>query len=259
MHITPRGSERIIADLRWAKGGAIVHSDPFSRLYYLRSGKGELRQGRIVTPLLPGRLYLIPAYSAYRYRCLANMDLSYAHLSIRLGSLGHLHQFVNWPLMIKPLDLKWVEERMDIAIAPKDSVSWLMRDGALRQLLALFEEASESETQLPEMARRFTPVLRHVEENLSQRIYLADMASLVHLQPNYFSDLFRKHFGEAPSRYVQRRRIETAAERLVISDVSLKEVAADLGFTDEFHFSRTFKSFMGIAPSRYRTSILRNG
>lgn len=64
------------------------------------------------------------------------------HLSARLGGLGHLHQFVNWPIEIIPADLKWVEERIDLILCKGERDSFLMKDGALRQLLALFEAAS---------------------------------------------------------------------------------------------------------------------
>lgn len=259
MQLTLISSERLVVDRRWGNGGATVYNDPFSRLYYLRAGYGELLASTEVIPLVAGRLYLIPAYSQYRYRCLTPMDLSYMHLSARLGGLGHLHQFVQWPVDIIPVDLQWVEERIDLILRKGVRDAFLMKDGALRQLLALFEAASDPAPALLSGAGRFAPVLRYVQEHYARPIRLSELARLVHLQPNYFSDLFRRHFGEAPSRYVQRHRIERAAERLAISDVALKELADDLGFTDAFHFSRTFKALMGVAPSRYRERILRDG
>ncbi len=72
-------------------------------------------------------------------------------------------------------------------------------------------------------------------------------------------DRFRRKFsaalGVAPAQYRLGRRIDRAAEKLATSDVSLKEIATELGFCDEFHFSKLFKRRTGLSPSAYRTQV----
>jgi len=249
-------SARIDCTPTWANAGARVLSDPFSRLYYIRSGSGEVRMGPRLLRLRPGRLYLIPAYTQASYLCPRAMDLTYIHIVAQLSGLGPLAQFVSWPLEIKAKGRAEVEGRFDVVL--DDEASFLARDGALRLLLAPFAEAPESRSWLDPDSARLVPVLQHIEQNLHRRMTLAELASLVHLQPNYFSILFAKRFGRPPTRYVKRRRIEVAAERLAASAVPLKELAYDLGFSDAFHLSRTFKSVMGVAPSVYRANVMRD-
>jgi len=249
-------SARIDCTPTWANAGVRVISDPFSRLYYVRSGRGEVRMGPRRLRLRPGRLYLIPAYTPASYRCPRTMDLTYLHIVAQLSGLGPLSQFVSWPLDVEVRDLEEVEGRFDVVL--DEGASFLARDGALRLLLAPFAEAPESRSVLGPDSARFVPVLQHIERNLHRRMTLAELAALVHLQPNYFSALFAKRFGRSPTRYVQLRRVEVAAEQLVASAVPLKQIADDLGFSDEFHLSRAFKLVMGVAPSVYRENIMRD-
>lgn len=70
---------------------------------------------------------------------------------------------------------------------------------------------------------------------------------------------FRKKFtaatGVPPAHYRLTKRIDRAAARLRADDTPLKEIAAELGFCDEFHFSKLFKRRTGLSPSAYRTQL----
>ncbi len=70
---------------------------------------------------------------------------------------------------------------------------------------------------------------------------------------------FRKKFtaatGVPPAQYRLAKRIDRAAARLRADDAPLKDIAAELGFCDEFHFSKLFKRRTGLSPSAYRTQL----
>lgn len=67
---------------------------------------------------------------------------------------------------------------------------------------------------------------------------------------------FRKRFsaamGQPPAQYRLARRVDQAAVRLRSDDAPLRVIAAELGFCDEFHFSKLFKRRTGLSPSAYR-------
>ena len=78
------------------------------------------------------------------------------------------------------------------------------------------------------------------------------MASIVKMAPESFSRAFSKCFGTGPAEYVRRKKIDMARTFLGDSDKKLDDIAEELGFTDAFHLSKTFKKFAGKSPSEFR-------
>jgi AraC-like DNA-binding protein len=68
-----------------------------------------------------------------------------------------------------------------------------------------------------------------------------------------FRKRFTKETGVSPARYHTLRRIDRAGELLLNEDLSSKEIAHYLGFSDEYHFSRRFKQIIGVSPSGFRS------
>jgi AraC-like DNA-binding protein len=64
--------------------------------------------------------------------------------------------------------------------------------------------------------------------------------------------IFKRDWGTTPYRYLLDKRIELAKLYLNGSARSIKQIADELGFVDEFYFSDIFKKKTGLAPGRYR-------
>ena len=80
---------------------------------------------------------------------------------------------------------------------------------------------------------------------------LTDIARKSHLNPAYLCRIFRRFAGTTPYKHLMRQKMNQAADRLQHSDMLVKEVANELGFSDPFHFSRGFKAVHGISPQRF--------
>ncbi|MEV7253134.1 AraC family transcriptional regulator [Streptomyces cyaneofuscatus] len=93
----------------------------------------------------------------------------------------------------------------------------------------------------------------YVDRNITARPQASDLARVAGLSPDYFTRVFRRTFGVPPREWVVRRRIQRAAVLLDQEDKPVAQVAAALGYTDSFLFSRQFKSVMGISPQSYRS------
>ncbi len=96
--------------------------------------------------------------------------------------------------------------------------------------------------------------LHHMRRHISDRIGLDAVAASVRLSPAYFSRLFKEETGESFTQRYNRMRIERAKELLLSTDRTIVEIAAEVGFSDQSHFTRVFKSVAGATPNAYRRS-----
>ncbi|NLC67539.1 MAG: helix-turn-helix transcriptional regulator [Clostridiaceae bacterium] len=96
---------------------------------------------------------------------------------------------------------------------------------------------------------------RYIYENLSYKITLEDISDHLHLNPNYFSGLFRKKTGKTFSDYIVEIRMEKARELLINPEYSIKEIATKVGYDDYSYFCKIFKSREGVTPLKYRSRL----
>lgn len=81
------------------------------------------------------------------------------------------------------------------------------------------------------------------------------IAGELHMSYENFRKRFARLAGLPPSKYRIRRVMEQAAEHLLQSRLTLKEVADLCGFCNEFHFSRRFKQVVGLSPREFRRQL----
>ena len=128
-----------------------------------------------------------------------------------------------------------------------------LREALLTLALALFRRAIDGgnapmDTREVIVQRAITFVQDHSDRALS----LAEVAGEVHVSPNYLTSLFRSVTGKSLGRFISDERMQRASGLLESTELTIKEVAGQLGFADSYTFSRTFKTFSGEAPSRWR-------
>jgi len=84
---------------------------------------------------------------------------------------------------------------------------------------------------------------------------VAYCAERLHLLANYFGDLIKKETGKTAQEHIQLKMIDIAKERIFDPSKSISEIAYEMGFKYPQHFTRLFKSRVGITPNEYRTNI----
>jgi AraC family transcriptional regulator len=99
-------------------------------------------------------------------------------------------------------------------------------------------------------------VVAYVEEHLGAGLTLGQMAAVAHLSPYHFARQFKAATGLPPHQYVIARRVERAQQLLREGDLSLAGVAAGAGFSDQSHFSQSFKRLVGVTPRQFRKDRL---
>jgi AraC-like DNA-binding protein len=83
---------------------------------------------------------------------------------------------------------------------------------------------------------------------------LEQLSQLCGISPFHLTRLFREAVGLPPHAYLTHLRIAQAKQQLCQSN-SLAQIAIDTGFTDQSHFTKTFKAWVGVTPGQYRRQI----
>lgn len=89
-------------------------------------------------------------------------------------------------------------------------------------------------------------------EQLQSRVAMRDVAARLDLDYDRFRRVFRDRFGRSPLAFRNDRRLEVAATLLRATNLTCREIARRVGFSDEFHLSRRFRSRYGVSPTEYR-------
>ena len=77
-------------------------------------------------------------------------------------------------------------------------------------------------------------------------------AEELHLSPNYFGDLIKKETGNTALDYIQTKLIDEAKSKIFDASKSINDIANELGFKYQQHFTRLFKQKTGVTPNEYR-------
>lgn len=102
--------------------------------------------------------------------------------------------------------------------------------------------------------RALTRIREYIEERLEENIELETLAGIAGLSKWHFARAFKQSVGTPPHFYLIQRRLQRAKELLAETDLSLAQIALRIGFSDQSHFSRRFRMFVGMTPRSFRRS-----
>jgi AraC-like DNA-binding protein len=106
----------------------------------------------------------------------------------------------------------------------------------------------------PWQERRATEIFR---ANIKRGVTLKEVARECGLSVGYFSHAFRRTLGVAPHKWLTEQRIVLSKEKLRDDGLSLSDVAAECGFSDQSHLTRAFRQTVGVSPGAWRRALQR--
>jgi len=98
-------------------------------------------------------------------------------------------------------------------------------------------------------------VCDYIDQHFAERIQITELANIAALSIYHFARQFKLSAGVTPHCYINRKRIDVARTMLMQTDLSVTEVAIAAGFSDQSHFTRLFRHFIGTTPGRFRWSL----
>ena len=100
-----------------------------------------------------------------------------------------------------------------------------------------------------DIARQAAWFLNEVSDRITP---VTELARQFHLSRNQFTRVFRSFWGISPSEYQIRNRMNQAKYLLSSTDLSIRDIAAELGYADHYFFARRFKQKIGVTPGKFR-------
>jgi AraC family transcriptional regulator len=129
----------------------------------------------------------------------------------------------------------------------QDNLSPLAMEGLVLELMVETSRRATGSTERrpPHWLEQLGQLLR---ARFAENLTLQELANAVGVHEVHLARVFRKFHGCTVGEYVRQLRIEYASRQLSITDEGLADIACAAGFSDQSHFSRTFKSRTGMLP-----------
>ncbi len=238
-----------------------VHQD--YQLYYFIQWKGNITVERtsytisggsavLTFPYEKTRLHLGPAFDAYFYRVIFILEPEDSGFKEFLSEV-----FLHARVFQVPKNTRFFIEQIKKNISSSRSY---MLTAASHQLKGFFYECTsvfDTTVHTPLHNVHVDKALKIMDRNLNEKLTLSKLARELNISEEYLIRLFKKITGMSPMKYYNRLKIEKATSLLTQDNLPVHVVAAQLEFASESHFSRSFKKFMQLSPSDYRTGYIR--
>ena len=96
-----------------------------------------------------------------------------------------------------------------------------------------------------------SPVFTYINRNLHQAIKINELAALVGISEKYFISYFKKALGLTPGQYIYQVKMNRARDYLYEKKYTIQQIADALGYPDPFTFSKAFKKYYHVPPSKF--------
>jgi AraC-like DNA-binding protein len=230
---------------------------------YVAKGKGILILKGTEHPLLPGSVFAYAPFTPHSIQTNRDDPLVKYFIDFSGGDAPHIINrkvlgatgvaFLHNIRFVHDLYEQVIESGLKGGDLASRLCSLLLSTLSLR-----IEEDAHSPSEAHGHARQSFDRCRHQLQLHFRTLHsVSELAELTHFDPAYLSRLFYRFVGEGPYDMLIRLKMNEAAAHLVGGRYSVKEVGAEVGFSDPYHFSRAFKKYHGISPSRFQDTRSR--
>lgn len=99
---------------------------------------------------------------------------------------------------------------------------------------------------------RIQIVIDYIHAHLDSELSISTLARLMQVSPFHFIRLFKRTMGITPHSYIMKQRIERAKVLLKGTNLSVAEIAYDIGFCSQSRFTTVFSQYVQASPTAYR-------
>ncbi|MCR5033541.1 MAG: helix-turn-helix domain-containing protein [Lachnospiraceae bacterium] len=237
-----------------------------NHLHFVTDGKGELVVNKVTYKIRKNDIFLIPKGAEFQYHAdLAEpwtymwvtfdgaMADEYLQNACLCADTPVIHSTIPTdsytPLIQSILDANHLTKANEIK-----------RVAYLYEILSMLIEAQaacrNADGSYDYTAEAYVDyALQYIKTNY-RTIKVGDIAAYVGINRSYLTSLFKKVLNVSPQQYLIKFKLSEAAKYLKTTDMSVSEIAEQVGYGDSCNFTRVFKQIYGVSPQTYRNTIL---
>ncbi|UUZ93485.1 AraC family transcriptional regulator [Paenibacillus sp. P25] len=254
VNVTAMGHNQVWSDWR-----DLDYTPDYNKFYLICDGEGWLKIGDKEYAPKPGQWFLMPqgVKQSFSYTDGPRFTKYWCHFTAKVGE-NNLFDLLKIPVFLetgKDGEPRRLFQEPLSCVSGTALTSSLLIKAAMLKLIAYYVEHAASGAAGVEPAAVSEPlqgVIEYIHLNYHRNLTIDELAERVHLHPNYFIRVFKRHFGTSPIQYVNRKRIEQAKWSLSSTELLLAEIGAKVGIPDVSYLSKLFKSSTGLSPTAYR-------
>lgn len=247
----------------------IIHQHSFFEICYVTEGQGKYVDNNIEYELEKGMIFISRPHILHQIKSREGISLLYVGFELLWAESNE-----DWKNMMKE-----AEENASVLIKSSETVAvaalWkallhqsiktnevflgnILLHTAYSLILSLVQLAVpkranyHTEAVLPKTSSHLHIAILHIKDNLSSSLRIADTAAHLHISERHLSRIFKTELGINYSDYVKNERIQKAVHLLKTTNLSLKDISTQAGFSTVHYFTRIFSTTVGSAPGTFR-------
>ncbi len=161
-------------------------------------------------------------------------------------------QTLERPGEIQSIVSTWLAQRLYHEFRHGDPVAMLSLEGILLEILAECARHAGGSGPVRMVPMWLRTAREYLESNFLRSLSLAEVSTVAGVHRVHLSREFRRHFSITVGEFLRRKRVEHACHLVSKTNEPLADVAMTCGFSDQSHFSATFRRQVGLTPGRFR-------
>ena len=202
-----------------------------------------------------GGFFIAPSHVLQKITHHANpqsheFKLRFIFADIMINKKYHIDDIYEFPIVIDGTASKKIDKDFDCY---DNSESLCDKISCIYQIIKHLLEIATEKTVLKN--ERLYQLTEFIAQNYAKNITVSDMADIMNMSESNLYAVFQKNLMISPLRYLNDYRLSVAAEKLIHSSESIKSIAESVGVSDQFYFSKIFKTKYSVSPQQYRNAF----
>ena len=236
------------------------HNHPFFHYLYVKRGSGFIKIGDEQLPLLREHVYMMKPGVMHEIIAgdegLISYEIKFEVFDGDIvDSLLQMPESLALPAECVEVVFEQLFDEMANQMVYRKDIINIKFFELITQLRRQNENLTSVKRQVGiEFSDKFAAVIFYMDQHISERIRLDELAAIAHSEKTYFIKAFKKEMHTTPMNYLHNMRISKAKKLLLHSDMNVTQISSAVGFSTVHHFTNSFTSSVGVTPSAYKLS-----